>query len=64
MSEKCGKSLLRTPEAYFPPGYEYRWERNGAVSLLGIGAAFSLLFFRSLHRAAGRCISIRMGDGW
>ena len=52
MGIKYKKGLSWTPEAYFPPGYEYEWEWKGAALLLGIGAAFSLLFFPGLCRAA------------
>lgn len=49
----CGKlTALWNPERLFPPGYEYEWERNSAVSLLGTGAGLSLLFFRRLSQAA------------
>lgn len=42
---------LRKPGNYFPPGYEYERERNGAGLLLGIGTALSLSFFGNLHHA-------------
>lgn len=50
MGGNLRKNLSWTPEALFPPGYEYEWERNGAVLLFGIGAALSLRFFGSLYR--------------
>lgn len=37
----------------FPPGYEYRGERNAAVLLLITGMAYSLRFFGRLYRALG-----------
>lgn len=43
---------LWNPERFFPPGYEYEWERKSAVLLLGTGVGLSLLFFRRLHQAA------------
>lgn len=43
---------LWNPEKIFPPGYEYEWERNSAVLLLGTGVGLSLLFYRRLHQAA------------
>lgn len=46
------KKMSWMPEAYFPPGYEYEWEWKGAAALLGVGAAFSLMFFRNLYGAA------------
>ena len=52
MRDKNGRSLLWNPEKCFPPGYEYEWERNSAVLLLGIGAGLSLQFFERLYRAA------------
>lgn len=36
---------------YFPPGYEYEKERNGAALLLGLGIVPSFSFFRRLYAA-------------
>lgn len=52
MCDIYGRSLLRNPEKFFPPGYKYEWERNSAVLLFGIGVALSLQFFGRLHQAA------------
>lgn len=41
-------------EKYFPPGYEYRKERNTAGFLLGLGVVLSLRFFKNLLHAANR----------
>ena len=46
------KTGLWNPEKFFPPGYEYEWERNSAVLLFGIGVALSLQFFGRLYQAA------------
>lgn len=45
-------TVLWNPEKFFPPGYEYDWERKSAVLLLGIGAGLSFQFFGRLYRAA------------
>lgn len=52
MRDTNGRSLLRYPEKFFPPGYEYEWERNSAVLLLGIGVGLSFQFFERLYQAA------------
>ena len=44
---------LREPEGFYPPGYEYKNERNSAVLLLAIGVVLSFQFFRNLYRAVG-----------
>lgn len=39
-------------ENYFPPGYEYKRERDSVKLLMGIGMGLSLQFFIRLHQAA------------
>ena len=47
----AGLRRLWDPESCFPPGYEYwKWERDGAVFLLAIGAVLSLRFFGRLYQ--------------
>ncbi len=40
---------LREPEGLYPPGYEYKKERNSAVLLLAIGVVLSFQFFGNLY---------------
>ena len=46
-------------EKYFPPGYAYEMERNGAGLLLGLGAVLSLSFFGRLHSAVDNLYEYR-----
>lgn len=53
MYGKPGKRpVLRQPETYFPPGYEYEKEQGSVLLLLGIGAGLSLQFFGELLSAS------------
>lgn len=58
-SEKGGRNMKW--EKYFPPGYPYEMERNGAGLLLLLGTALSLSFFGKLYSAAGSLYEYKNG---